>query len=252
MFLTLEETVFNEFMQFAKNNGCDDNDIVVQNVSTDTATVFVDGPVITAMRKGCVLLADEIDLGTNKLMCLQSILEGSGYFNKKTGEYIKPAPGFNIIATANTKGRGDETGKFIGTGIMNEAFLERFPVTMFQEYPTPAVETKIMGTLAKSLGMEGDRVNTFIDNLVKWAAGIRKTFDDGGIEEVITTRRLTNILKAFQIFQKEQTAVTMCVARFDNDTAKSFTELFQKIAGVNEATETQAAPADFEEETSPF
>lgn len=228
----------------------DEDDLIGGFRLLDGDTVFVKGPVLEAMNRGSILLLDEIDLGTNKLMCLQSILEGSGYFVKKTGEYVKPAPGFNIIATANTKGRGDETGKFIGTGILNEAFLERFPVTMFQEYPTPAVETRILNTLSKSIGLESEKVENFIGNLVKWASGIRKTFDDGGIEEVITTRRLVNIMKAYQIFGKEETAIKMCVARFDNDTSKSFVELYQKIAGVQEKVE--AAPEIDEEESSPF
>ena len=192
-----------------------------------------------ALKRGAVLLLDEVDLASNKIMCLQSLLEGKGVYLKKTNEYIKPAPGFNVIATANTKGKGDESGMFIGTNILNEAFLERFAVTFEQDYPTPAIETKILARVLASLG-KSDYVQTeVVSQLVTWAEIIRKTYDDGGVDSVITTRRLINICKAFVIWGNLRKAVMLCINRFDDDTKTVFAQLFEKlIAPNNETNET--------------
>jgi len=199
-------------------------------------TKFFKGPVIAAMEKGAVLLLDEIDLANPaKIMCLQSILEGKGYFIKKTGEYVKPADGFTVVATGNTKGKGSEDGRFIGTNVMNEAFLERFPITCEQDYPTPTIEKKILGKVFEDLGVDdGD----YCEKLVDWADIIRKTFYDGGVDEVISTRRLVHIAKAYSIFADRMTAIDMCINRFDDDTKQSFRDLYEKIdAGVVEPTD---------------
>jgi hypothetical protein len=191
-------------------------------------TKFFKGPIIKAMEKGAVALLDELDLANPaKVMCLQSILEGKGYFIKKTGEYVKPAPGFTVIATANTKGKGSEDGRFIGTNVMNEAFLERFPITVEQEYPPVAVEKKMLGLVFDSLGI--DVMDDFEEKLVDWADIIRKTFYDGGVDEVISTRRLVHIAKAYSIFGDRMTAIEMCINRFDDDTKQSFRDLYTKV-----------------------
>ena len=207
-------------------------------------TKFFKGPVIAAMEKGAVLLLDEIDLANPaKIMCLQSILEGKGYFIKKTGEFIKPANGFTVVATGNTKGKGSEDGRFIGTNVMNEAFLERFPITCEQDYPTPAIEKKILGKVFDDLGVtDGD----YCTKLVDWADIIRKTFYDGGVDEVISTRRLVHIAKAYSIFEDRMTAIDMCINRFDDDTKQSFRDLYAKIdAGVLMSDEEVADPVPF-------
>ena len=194
-------------------------------------TVWHDGPVVMAMKRGAVLLLDEIDLASNKIMCLQPILEGSSIYLKKIGKWVHPAPGFNVIATANTKGQGSDDGRFIGTNVMNESFLERFPVTIEQTYPTNKIEEKILvNELAKN-----DKVdNDFVGNLVKWADVIRKTFMDGGVDELISTRRLVHIVGAFSIFDNKMKAIEMCVSRFDTETKESFLDLYTKVdAGVS-------------------
>ena len=212
-------------------------------------TKFFHGPVIKAMQKGAVLLLDEIDLGNPaKIMCLQSILEGKGYFIKKTGEYIKPSQGFTVVATANTKGKGSDDGRFIGTNILNEAFLERFPVTCEQEYPPVTTEKKILNSVFADLG-ETD--TEFAEKLVDWADIIRKTFYDGGVDEVISTRRLVHIAKAFSIFKDRMVAIEMCTNRFDEDTKQSFKELYTKLDDkvvdeANTAVETaESSPVPF-------
>ena len=184
-------------------------------------TVWHNGPVIDALERGAILLLDEIDLASNKILCLQSILEGGGVFLKKIGKYVRPTAGFNVIATANTKGKGSDDGRFIGTNVLNEAFLERFPVTFEQDYPAASTETRIL----LNNGCEKD----FADNLVKWAGVIRKTFFDGGVDEVITTRRLVHITQAHKIFGDKLTAIKNCVARFDDDTKSSFLDLYTKV-----------------------
>ena len=205
----------------------DEDDLIGGFRLVEGETKFFKGPVIKAMERGCVLLLDEIDLGNPaKIMCLQSILEGSGYFIKKTGEFIEPAVGFTVVATANTKGKGSEDGRFIGTNVLNEAFLERFPVTCEQEYPPVATEKKILGKVFDSLAITDKE---FISKLVDWADIIRKTFYDGGVDEIVSTRRLVHIAKAFAIFNDRMTAIDLCINRFDEDTKMSFKDLYTKI-----------------------
>ena len=209
----------------------DEDDLIGGFRLVNGETKFFKGPVIKAMELGAVLLCDEIDLANPaKVMCLQSILEGKGYFIKKTGEFVTPAPGFTVVATANTKGKGSEDGRFIGTNVMNEAFLERFPITVEQEYPTPSVEKKILGAVFDDLKVSDTE---FVEKLVDWADIIRKTFFDGGVDEVISTRRLVHIAKAYAIFNDRMQAIQMCTNRFDDDTKASFADLYTKIdAGV--------------------
>tara|TARA_R110000823_G_scaffold63876_2_gene150279 strand:+ start:1027 stop:2232 length:1206 start_codon:yes stop_codon:yes gene_type:complete len=193
-------------------------------------TKFVPGPVIKAMERGCTLLLDECDLGSNKMLALQPVLEGKGVFLKKINKWISPKDGFNVMATANTKGKGSEDGRFIGTNILNEAFLERFAITIEQPYPTASIEKKIVVGSMKKYGSVDEE---FATNLVTWAEVIRKTFYDGGVDEVISTRRLDHIVKAFTIFGDKMQSIEMCVARFDEDTKDSFMDLYTKIdAGV--------------------
>ena len=199
----------------------DEDDLIGGFRLVNGDTVWHNGPVIEALERGAVLLLDEIDLASNKILCLQSILEGKGVFLKKIGKYVKPANGFNVIATANTKGKGSDDGRFVGTNILNEAFLERFPVTFEQDYPAASVETKIL----MNVGCDPE----FADNLIKWAGVIRKTFFDGGVDEVITTRRLVHIVQAYTIFGDRLTAITNCVNRFDEDTKQSFLDLYTKV-----------------------
>ena len=200
-------------------------------------TKFVPGPVIEAMERGCTLLLDECDLGSNKLLCLQPVLEGKGVYLKKINKWITPKEGFNVMATANTKGKGSEDGRFIGTNILNEAFLERFAVTMEQPYASVAVEQKIVKGAMKKCGAVDDE---FAKNLVTWADVIRKTFYDGGVDEVISTRRLDHIVKAYAIFGDKMQAIELCVARFDEDTKVSFLDLYTKIdAGIEVGQEAE-------------
>ena len=209
-------------------------------------TKFVPGPVIEAMERGCTLLLDECDLGSNKLLALQPVLEGKGVFLKKVNKWVTPKPGFNVMATANTKGKGSEDGRFIGTNILNEAFLERFAVTLEQPYPTSAIEKKIvLGSMNKYNATDTE----FADKLVMWAEVIRKTFYDGGIDEVISTRRLDHIVNAFAIFGDRMTSIEMCVNRFDEDTKASFLDLYTKIdAGVNIDTVEGVVPDPYVED----
>ena len=204
----------------------DEDDLIGGFRLVDGATVWHNGPVIEAMERGCVLLLDEIDLASNKILCLQPILEGNGIFLKKIGRFVRPAKGFNIIATANTKGKGSDDGRFIGTNVLNEAFLERFPVTFEQDYPAPTSEQKILLNVADSIGVDD---KAFCKRLVDWADIIRKTFYDGGIEEIISTRRLVHIIRAYAIFGKKEKAIEVCVNRFDDDTKQSFLELYDKV-----------------------
>jgi len=204
----------------------DEDDLLGGYRLKDGQTVWQNGPVIEAMERGAVLLLDEIDLASNKIMCLQPILEGSGVFVKKINRFIKPANGFNVIATANTKGQGSDDGKFIGTNVLNEAFLERFPITFEQSYPKPAVEEKILNSTLKASG-KSDK--DFCKKLVTWADVIRKTYFDGGVDEIISTRRLVHIIQAYAIFGKKMKAVEVCTNRFDDDTKNSFIELYTKV-----------------------
>ena len=193
-------------------------------------TVWKNGPVVEAMERGAVLLLDEIDLASTKIMCLQSVLEGKGVFLKKIGKQVAPKAGFNVIATANTKGKGSDDGRFIGTNVLNEAFLERFPITFEQDYPSLTIETKILTKTAESLNIPMIREHTdFIKHLCTWSEIIRKTFADGGIDEVISTRRLVHIIKAYSIFGKKDKAIKVCLNRFDDETKTTFVELYDKI-----------------------
>ena len=204
----------------------DEDDLIGGFRLVDGATVWHDGPVIQALNRGAVLLLDEIDLASNKILCLQSILEGKGVFLKKIGKFIQPKAGFNIIATANTKGKGSDDGRFIGTNVLNEAFLERFPVTFEQEYPSPSVEQKILINVANLVSVDD---NEFCKRLVDWADIIRKTFYDGGIEEIISTRRLIHVIRAYSIFGDKLKAIKVCLNRFDDETKQSFLELYDKV-----------------------
>ena len=199
----------------------DEDDLIGGFRLVDGNTVWHNGPVIEALERGAVLLLDEIDLASNKILCLQSILEGKGVFLKKIGRWVNPASGFNVIATANTKGKGSDDGRFIGTNVLNEAFLERFPVTFEQEYPTVSIETRILGKICDD--------SDFCKRLSDWADIIRKTFYDGGIEEIISTRRLVHIVKAYSIFNDKEKAISVCVNRFDDDTKQAFLELYDKV-----------------------
>jgi len=204
----------------------DEDDLLGGYRLRDGQTVWQNGPVIEAMERGAVLLLDEIDLASNKIMCLQPILEGSGIYVKKTNKWVRPKYGFNVIATANTKGQGSEDGKFIGTNVLNEAFLERFPVTFEQEYPTARVEEKIVSTKLKSTGKADQK---FAHNLVTWADVIRRTYFDGGVDEIISTRRLVHIAEAYGIFKNKMKAITVCTNRFDDDVKNSFVDLYTKV-----------------------
>jgi len=199
----------------------DEDDLIGGFRLVDGATVWHNGPVIEALQRGAILLLDEIDLASNKILCLQSILEGNGVFLKKIGKFVRPAAGFNVIATANTKGKGSDDGRFVGTNVLNEAFLERFPVTFEQEYPTPKIEEKILNKFCKD--------DDFCKRLSDWADIIRKTFYDGGIEEIISTRRLVHIVKAYRIFNDKAKAIQVCVNRFDDETKQAFLELYDKV-----------------------
>ena len=204
----------------------DEDDLLGGYRLRDGQTVWQNGPVIEAMERGAVLLLDEIDLASNKIMCLQPILEGSGIYVKKTNKWVRPKYGFNVIATANTKGQGSEDGKFIGTNVLNEAFLERFPVTFEQEYPSAKIEEKIVSTKLKSTGKADQK---FAHNLVTWADVIRRTYFDGGVDEIISTRRLVHIAEAYGIFKNKMKAITVCTNRFDDDVKNSFVDLYSKV-----------------------
>ena len=204
----------------------DEDDLIGGFRLVNGETVWHNGPVIEALERGAILLLDEVDLASNKILCLQSVLEGKGLFLKKTGRYVERRPGFNIFATANTKGKGSEDGRFIGTNVLNEAFLERFALTFEQDYPTVATETKILEKAAASLAVLDKE---FCSHLANWADIIRRTFNDGGVDEVISTRRLVHIIRAFAIWQDRMKAIKVCTNRFDEETKQSFIELYDKI-----------------------
>ena len=214
----------------------DEDDLIGGFRLVDGSTVWHNGPVVEALQRGAILLLDEVDLASNKILCLQSILEGKGVFLKKIGQYVKPAVGFNVIATANTKGKGSDDGRFIGTNVLNEAFLERFALTFEQEYPSPATETKILNNYCSELDCCNEK---FINALVVWAEIIRKTFNEGGVDEVISTRRLVHIIRAYSIFGDELKSINVCLNRFDEDTKQSFLDLYDKIV-VPDETETES------------
>ena len=214
----------------------DEDDLLGGYRLQDGQTVWQNGPVIEAMERGALLLLDEIDLASNKVMCLQPILEGNGVFLKKINKFIAPAEGFNVIATANTKGQGSEDGKFIGTNILNEAFLERFPITVEQTYPTNKIENKILANVLSKRNLTTEKDEKFANNLVTWADVIRKTFYEGGVDEIISTRRLVHIIEAFAIFKDKMKAIELCTNRFDTDTKTSFADLYTKIDGGEDVT----------------
>ncbi len=239
-----------EFIRVNITVETDEDDLLGHYALIDGNTVWQDGPVVIAMERGAVLLLDEIDLASNKVMCLQPILEGKGVYLKKVNRMVKPAPGFTVVATANTKGKGSEDGRFVFTNILNEAFLERFPITMEVGYPSSNTEKKIVNKVLDSLGVSD---TDFSEKLVNWANAIRKTFYDGGIDEVIATRRLVHIANAFSIFGDRMKAIEMCVNRFDEDTKTSFLDLYSKIdAGVNlEESDETSEEVHEEEEDEP-
>ena len=208
-------------------------------------TVFHKGPVVDAMERGAVLLLDEIDLASNKILCLQPVLEGKGVYLKKINQWVKPTSGFTIIATANTKGKGSETGSFVGTQILNEAFLERFAITIEQNYPTAAVEKRLLlGHMAEYDNVDDD----FAEQLTKWADIIRKTYQDGGIDEIISTRRLVHIVKAHSIFNDKMSAIKLCISRFDEETKTSFLDVYTKVdenVDMDVDTDTADEPVPF-------
>lgn len=214
------------FIRVNITESTDEDDLIGGNALVDGNTVYREGPVITAMRTGSVLCLDEVDYGGARILCLQSIMEGKPYFNKKTGETIYPQPGFNVFATANTKGRGSDSGRFIHTMMMNEAFLERFPITVEVDYAGAAVETKILDKNFGALGVDDTNFGT---NLVKWAEVIRKSHKDGAVEDVISTRRLVAIARAFAIFGDRLKAIDLCLTRFDEQTKAGFLSLYEKI-----------------------
>ena len=205
----------------------DEDDLIGGFRLVNGETVWHNGPVIEALERGAILLLDEIDLASNKILCLQSVLEGNGVFLKKIGRFVKPSRGFNVFATANTKGKGSDDGRFIGTNVLNEAFLERFPVTFEQEYPSPKTELKILENAMTEVGVKDE--SEFCKRLVDWADIIRKTFFDGGVEEIISTRRLVHIVRAYGIFKNKAKAIEVCVNRFDDETKQAFMELYDKV-----------------------
>ena len=213
----------------------DEDDLIGGNTLVDGNVVYREGPVLTAMKRGAVLILDEVDRGSNKLMCLQAVLEGKSYFNKKTGETITPANGFTIIATANTKGRGSDDGKFISAQLLDEAFLERFAITVEQEYPTMSVEKKI---ILNKMTRAGCVDEDFATHLVTWSDVIRKTYMEGAIDELVSTRRLEHIVNAFAVFKDKVKAITLCTNRFDEDTKQAFIDLYSKVDPSNEEQPT--------------
>ena len=232
----------------------DEDDLIGHYALVDGKTVWQDGPVTMAMERGATLLLDEVDLASNKIMCLQPVLEGNPLLIKKEGRIVRPKEGFTVMATANTKGKGSEDGRFIGTNILNEAFLERFPITVEQEYPSVSVERKIIIKLMESLGCEDSE---FAGKLVDWADLIRKTFYDGGVDEIIATRRLVHIVQAFSIFIDRMKAIAMCVARFDDQTKDTFMDLYSKLDDkvsmpTEEGETSESTEKEEEEDFRPF
>lgn len=222
----------------------DEDDLIGGNTLVDGNIVYREGPVLMAMKRGAILLIDECDRGSNKLMCLQAIMEGKPYLNKKTGEMVQPAAGFNIVATANTKGRGTEDGRFTGAQMIDEAFLERFAITVEQGFPDSKVEKKIVIGKMTELGCLDEE---FGDKLVTWAEIIRKTFEEGGIDELVSTRRLLHIVKAFHMFRDRYKAIELCTNRFDDETKSAFKDLYSKVDAP--AVNPDPAPAPIQTQT---
>lgn len=226
----------------------DEDDLIGGFRLVNGETVWCDGPIPQAMKQGAICLIDEIDRGSNKLMCLQAVLEGKPLYIKKTGAVIQPAFGFNIIATANTKGRGSDDGRFTGARILDEAFLERFVATMDQPYPTTAVEKKIILNAMEAYGnLDGE----FADNLVTWAEIIRKTYEDGGVDDLISTRRLVHIARTYGIFADRKRSIELCISRFDEDTRVAFLDLYTKVDSKAITPQVQESPATTDQQV-PF
>jgi len=239
-----------EFLRVNISPETDEDDLIGGFRLIDGETKWFDGPVIQAMKRGSVLVLDEIDRGSNKLMCMQGVLEGKGILVKKTGEYVEPVTGFNVVATANTKGKGDETGRYMAATILDDAFLERFPITVEQEYPDTKIETKILAKVFDSLGIKD---KDFVDNLVKWADIIRKTFQEGAIDELISTRRLVHIAEAYTIFNNKMDAIQYCINRFDAETKSAFLDLYTKIdAGIDPTAQTEVMAEESKRDEVPF
>jgi MoxR-like ATPase len=213
----------------------DESDLLGGPTLVNGNVVNRDGPVITAMKRGAILLIDEVDRGSNKLMCLQGILEGKPYFNKKNGELVHPKNGFNVVATANTKGKGSEEGRYLSQ-ILDDAFLERFPITVEQEYPDAKTEKKILTPLIADA--------EFVENLCQWADVVRKSFEQGAVDEIISTRRLVHIAQAFKLFGDKMKAIELCVSRFDTETKTAFLDLYSKVDGKVEAPQQAPATTD--------
>ena len=236
----------------------DEDDLLGGFRLIDGETVWQDGPIINAMRRGSIALIDEIDLASHKIMCLQPVLEGKPIYLKKINEVVYPAEGFNVVATANTKGKGSDDGRFIGTNILNEAFLDRFSATFYQEYPSIKMEAKILN---KYFALYELKEEDFVDKLTKWADVIRRSFKEGAVDEIVTTRRLIDITKSYSIFNDKLKAVAMCLERFDDETKESFTDLYTKIdAGVSmedlnnvdDGTADEVPEVKVDEEEVPF
>ena len=239
-----------EFIRVQINPETDEDDLIGGFRLVNGETVFSKGPVLKAMENGAILLLDEIDRATNKIMCLQGILEGKPVLVKKTGEVVEPAPGFNIIATANTKGKGSEDGRFTAASIIDEAFLERFTISIDQQYPSAAIEKKIVIKHFEKFDVNiNDDIEEFTSKLIDWADIIRKTFFDDGVDEVISTRRLCHIVQTYSIFNDRMKAINLCIARFDDDTREAFLDLYTKVdSGVQfEHNENIIEEEDFDE-----
>jgi hypothetical protein len=249
--MMIEQICANEKREMVRVNitiETDEDDLIGGFRLVNGETVWQDGPVITAMTRGAVLLLDEVDLGSNKMMCLQPVLEGKSVYLKKTNRVVHPSKGFNVIATANTKGKGSDDGRFIGTNVMNEAFLERFSITMEQEYPAAKVETKILTNVLNASGITNAE---FVDKLVTWADVIRKSFYEGALSEIISTRRLVHICEAYGIFnQNKMKAIELCLNRFDVDTKNAFMELYKKVDETVDPQPAEAAAATVGEEVA--
>tara|TARA_E500000178_G_scaffold342746_1_gene388424 strand:- start:9356 stop:10525 length:1170 start_codon:yes stop_codon:yes gene_type:complete len=231
-----------EFIRVQINPETDEDDLLGGFRLINGETVFAKGPVLKAMENGAILLLDEIDRATNKIMCLQGILEGKPVLVKKTGEVVEPAPGFNVIATANTKGKGSEDGRFTAASIIDDAFLERFTITVDQKFPSLSIEKKIV---KKHMEKFDSKDLSFADNLVTWADIIRKTFFDDGVDEVISTRRLCHIVQTFSIFGNKEKAIDLCISRFDDDTKAAFLDLYNKVDAGTLTASSEVETEDF-------
>lgn len=232
----------------------DEDDLLGGFRLVDGETVFAKGPVVKAMEQGAILLIDEIDRGSNKLMALQGVLEGKPILLKKTGEVVTPAKGFNVFATANTKGQGDETGRFIAATILDDAFLERFTITLEQPYAKESVERRIVANHLKKFGVDQEDTKSFSELLVKWGQAIRKTYDEGGIDEVVSTRRLCHIAQTYSIFGDRKKSVELCVTRFESDTSEAMVDLYEKLDASTDKSNAANPDGtyDYENDESPF